>query len=120
MEEYGWLSVAGRLQNLGTTSNYTRVEVEGGWQKIAVEEKLAGDLFWQFGLEKGLSTGISTDVSWSLCLEERSVVDLLHLSGRLYNIFGERNRICTSCLSARRCSQQAQLVKTCPVFLLSQ
>lgn len=120
MEEYGWLSVAGRLQNLGTTSNYTRVEVEGGWQKIAVEEKLAGDLFWQFGLEKGLSTGISTDVSCSCVWAGRSVVNLLHLSGRLYDILGEHNRICTSCLSARRCSQQAQLVKTCPVLLLSQ
>ena len=62
MEEYGWLSVEGRLQNLGTTSNYTRVEVEGGWQSISVSEKLAGDLFWQFGLETGLSTGPSPDV----------------------------------------------------------
>lgn len=63
MEEYGWFSAEGRLQNLRTTSNYSRVEVEGGWQKIAVEEKLGGDLFWQFGLQTGLSTGISTDVS---------------------------------------------------------
>ena len=63
MEEYGWMSAAARLQNLGTVSNFTRVEVEGGWQNIVVQKRLAGDMFWQFGLETGLSTGISTDVS---------------------------------------------------------
>ena len=63
MEEYGWESAAARLQNQGTVSNATRVQVEGMWQKIAVENKLAGDMFWQFGLETGLSTGPSPDVS---------------------------------------------------------
>ncbi|KZS88181.1 glycoside hydrolase [Sistotremastrum niveocremeum HHB9708] len=69
MEEYGWLSVAGREQNLGTTSNYTRVEAVGAWQEAALEHKLAGDLFWQFGLEKGLSTGTSTDDGFTIYLE---------------------------------------------------
>ena len=68
MEEYGWMTAAARLQNLGTVSNFTRVQVEGGWQDIVVQKKLAGDMFWQFGLETGLSTGISTDVSIGCCL----------------------------------------------------
>jgi len=90
MEEYGWLSVAGRESNLGTTSNYTRVEVEGGWQAISVKEKLGGDLYWQFGLETGLSTGISTDDGFTIYLENKTesiplvyehviAVDLLNL-----------------------------------------
>ena len=62
MEEYGWMSAAARLQNLGTVSNLSRVQVEGGWQEIVIKQKLAGDMFWQFGLQSGLSTGISTDV----------------------------------------------------------
>ena len=44
MEEYGWMSAAARLQNLGTVSNFTRVEVEGGWQNIVVQTYHGGDL----------------------------------------------------------------------------
>jgi len=48
-EEYGWLSPAARLSNLGTVSNYTRLEVLGSWQQTSIEERLAGDQYWQYG-----------------------------------------------------------------------
>ena len=35
-----------RLENLGTVSNYTRLEVIGPWQEIFYEEGIAGDMYW--------------------------------------------------------------------------
>ena len=45
-EEYGWMTPEARLANLGTVSNYSRLEVIGPWQKIVYEEKIAGDMYW--------------------------------------------------------------------------
>ncbi|KAG9254031.1 endo-1,4-beta-mannosidase-like protein [Emericellopsis atlantica] len=47
-EEYGWLTDEARLEYVGTVSNISRVEAMGGWQEIAVEEKIP-DMYWQFG-----------------------------------------------------------------------
>jgi mannan endo-1,4-beta-mannosidase len=55
-EEYGWLTDAARLSNLGTVSNETRLEVLGEWQQASIDSKLAGDQFWQFGWS-GWATG---------------------------------------------------------------
>ncbi|TDL14650.1 glycoside hydrolase, partial [Rickenella mellea] len=69
LEEYGWMSDAARMQYFGTVSNFSRVEVEGGWQNIVLTEKLSGDMVWQFGLETGLSTGPSSDDGFTIFME---------------------------------------------------
>ena len=51
-----------RLSALGLVSNITRVEAVGTWQKAAVAGKMSGDMYWQFGMATGLSTGPSTNV----------------------------------------------------------
>ena len=60
--KYGWLTPEGRLEYLGKVSNTTRTEAISQWQATALTEKLAGDMYWQFGLS-GLSFGKSTNVS---------------------------------------------------------
>ncbi|KDQ07532.1 glycoside hydrolase family 5 protein [Botryobasidium botryosum FD-172 SS1] len=69
LEEYGWLSPEGRLKNLGTVSNITRTQAVGEWQATSVAEKLAGDMYWQFGVN-GLSFGKSTDDGFTIFLED--------------------------------------------------
>jgi hypothetical protein len=65
----GWLTDEARLSNLGTVSNITRIEAVGGWQDIGVEEKLAGDNFWQFGYS-GYSTGRNHNDGFTIYLDE--------------------------------------------------
>ena len=45
-EGYGWLSPEQRLEQFGTVSNHTRLEVIGSWQKTFYEEKIAEDSYW--------------------------------------------------------------------------
>lgn len=59
--KYGWLTPEGRLEYLGKVSNTTRTEAISQWQATTLAEKLAGDMYWQFGLS-GLSFGKSTNV----------------------------------------------------------
>ncbi|KAK3680921.1 putative mannan endo-1,4-beta-mannosidase C [Podospora appendiculata] len=75
-EEYGWLTDAGRLQNLGTVSNRTRIEVVGGWQNISVEEKLAGDMYWQYGYS-GYSYGRNNDDGFTIFLDDKEAETLV-------------------------------------------
>ena len=88
-EEYGWLSPEKRLEYLGAVSNSSRVEVVGGWQKIFVQERLGGDLYWQFGLQQGLSSGSSHDVRLSCFVHVRMWTDDHVLPGWVHDLFGE-------------------------------
>jgi hypothetical protein len=97
-EEYGWLSPEKRLENLGTVSNYTRLDVIGSWQDIVYEEKIAGDMYWFvvffFSLRPPLGGGLgSADLTlwgnhvqaiwrrWTVLWEQyRCKQDLIHPS----------------------------------------
>lgn len=57
-----------RLENLGTVSNITRIEAVGGWQKIAVEERMS-DMYWQYGYS-GYSYGRNHDDGFTIYLDE--------------------------------------------------
>ncbi|KAH8902829.1 glycoside hydrolase [Coniochaeta sp. PMI_546] len=76
-EEYGWLTPAARLQNLGTVQNATRVEVVGGWQRIGIEERLAGDMYWQFGFS-GYSYGRNNDDGFTIYLDDAEAQVLVY------------------------------------------
>jgi mannan endo-1,4-beta-mannosidase len=76
-EEYGWLSPAGRLANLGTTDNRTRTEVVGKWQEIGVREGLAGDMYWQFGYS-GYSYGRNNDDGFTIFLDDEEAKQLVY------------------------------------------
>jgi len=71
MEEYGWMTPAARLSNLGLVSNITRVEAIGPWQQTVINEKLAADLYWQLGVS-GLSIGDSTDDGFTIFFKNTS------------------------------------------------
>jgi len=72
MEEYGWMTPEERLSALGLVNNITRVEAVGTWQKAAVAGKMSGDMYWQFGMATGLSTGTSTNDGFTIYLENRT------------------------------------------------
>ncbi|KAK0634300.1 putative mannan endo-1,4-beta-mannosidase C [Bombardia bombarda] len=76
-EEYGWLTDEARLQNLGTVRNETRVEVVGGWQKISVAEKLAGDMYWQYGYS-GYSYGRNHNDGFTIFLDDAEAQPLIY------------------------------------------
>ncbi len=61
--QYGWLTPELRQEYLGRTSNVSRIDAVGAWQRASLRGKLAGDLYWQFGIKQGLAGGPSTDVS---------------------------------------------------------
>ncbi|KIO20851.1 glycoside hydrolase family 5 protein [Tulasnella calospora MUT 4182] len=77
MEEYGWLLEEDREAWLGVTSNVTRVEALTKWQNAALEGRLAGDQYWQFGLS-GLSFGKSTDDGFTIFLEDAEAKTLVY------------------------------------------
>ncbi|KIA75873.1 Mannan endo-1,4-beta-mannosidase C [Aspergillus ustus] len=82
-EEYGWLTDAGRLSNLGTVSNTTRLEAVGGWQKISLKEKMP-DLFWQFGFS-GYSYGRNHDDGFTIYLDDAEAQQLVYKHAREVN-----------------------------------
>ncbi|KAL6231426.1 mannan endo-1,4-beta-mannosidase C [Aspergillus navahoensis] len=75
-EEYGWLTPQGRLDNLGTVSNITRLEAVGGWQKISLQEKMP-DMFWQFGYS-GYSYGRNHDDGFTIYLDDAEAKELVY------------------------------------------
>ncbi|KAG9018726.1 hypothetical protein FRB90_010194 [Tulasnella sp. 427] len=77
MEEYGWLLEADREAWLGVTSNITRVQALTAWQNTAVQGRLAGDQFWQLGVD-GLSFGKSTDDGFTIYLEDAEAKTLVY------------------------------------------
>ncbi|KAG8769160.1 hypothetical protein FRC12_005138 [Ceratobasidium sp. 428] len=76
-EEYGWLTPEARLEYLGTTSNYTRLDAIVPWQKAIIEYGLAGDQFWQFGVSN-LSFGRSTNDGFTIYLDDPEAKTLVY------------------------------------------
>ncbi|KAL4994913.1 mannan endo-1,4-beta-mannosidase C [Aspergillus recurvatus] len=87
-EEYGWLTPQGRLDNLGTVSNITRLEAVGGWQKISLREKMP-DLFWQFGYS-GYSYGRNHDDGFTIYLDDAEAKELVYKHARDVNKLNRR------------------------------
>ncbi|KAL4803372.1 glycoside hydrolase superfamily [Aspergillus unguis] len=82
-EEYGWLTPEGRLDNLGTVSNITRLEAVGGWQDISLDEKMP-DLFWQYGYS-GYSYGRNHDDGFTIYLDDDEARELVYKHAREVN-----------------------------------
>lgn len=76
-EEYGWMTDEARLANLGRVAPETRVEALGGWQRIGLEERLAGDMFWQFGYS-GYSYGRNHDDGFTVFLDDAEAQQLVY------------------------------------------
>ncbi|CCC07605.1 hypothetical protein SMACR_08144 [Sordaria macrospora] len=89
LEEYGWMTDKGRLDQLGQVKNETRIEVIGGWQKIAVQEKMAGDMYWQFGYG-GYSYGRNHDDSFTIYLEDAEAKELVYKHAKEMQKLNER------------------------------
>lgn len=83
-EEYGWLTPEKRLEYLGKTANTTRTEVLGRWQAIGVEERLAGDMYWQFGYS-GYSYGRNHDDGFTIFLEDVEAQKLVYQHAKAMN-----------------------------------
>ena len=66
-----------RLQQTGRVDNASRVEVLGGWQKTGVEEKLGGDMYWQFGYS-GYGYGRNHDDGFTIFLEDKEAQTLVY------------------------------------------
>jgi mannan endo-1,4-beta-mannosidase len=76
-EEYGWLTSEARFENLGYIDNTSRVDVESRWQAIALEEKLAGDIYWQFGYSN-YSYGRNNDDGFTIFLDKPEAQPLVY------------------------------------------
>lgn len=69
-EEYGWMTEKARREQLPTRQvNGSRLEVMGRWQRIMVEERMAGSMYWQFGWG-GHSYGRNHDDGFTVYLED--------------------------------------------------
>ncbi|KAI6081969.1 glycoside hydrolase family 5 protein [Hypoxylon rubiginosum] len=75
-EEYGWMTPEVREQNGIPASNATRLEVEGGWQKIMLEEGMS-DMFWQFGFS-GYSYGRNHNDGFTIYLDDEEAQTLVY------------------------------------------
>ncbi|KAL7619638.1 hypothetical protein AAE478_010179 [Parahypoxylon ruwenzoriense] len=75
-EEYGWMTAAARAQNGISARDATRAEVEGGWQAIALEERVP-DLYWQFGFS-GYSYGRNHDDGFTVYLDDEEARVLVY------------------------------------------
>ncbi|KAK5661805.1 hypothetical protein OQA88_9907 [Cercophora sp. LCS_1] len=80
-EEYGWMTAAARLEQTGKVANGTRLEVVGEWQRIMVEEKMAGSMYWQFGYG-GHSYGRNHDDGFTIYLEDEEAQELVYRHAR--------------------------------------
>ncbi|CBF69494.1 hypothetical protein AN6427.2 [Aspergillus nidulans FGSC A4] len=87
-EEYGWLTPQGRLDNLGTVSNITRLEAVGGWQSISLREKMS-DMFWQFGYS-GYSYGRNHDDGFTIYLDDAEAQELVYKHAKEVNKLNRR------------------------------
>ncbi|XXH01647.1 HIR complex subunit [Hypoxylon texense] len=75
-EEYGWMTPEVREQNGIPAASATRLEVEGGWQKIMLEEGMS-DLFWQFGFS-GYSYGRNHNDGFTIYLDDEEAQTLVY------------------------------------------
>ena len=76
-EEYGWMTAEARLQYKGLVANETRAQVLGEWQRVMLEEKMAGDMYWQFGYSK-YSYGRNHDDGFTIFLEDEEAKALVY------------------------------------------
>lgn len=83
-EEYGWLVEADREAWLGVTSNITRTQAIGAWQNAVITHKLAGDMYWQLGVD-GLSFGNSTDDGFTIYMKSPEAQQLIYDHARKMN-----------------------------------
>ncbi|KAF2163063.1 glycoside hydrolase family 5 protein [Zasmidium cellare ATCC 36951] len=77
-EEYGWLSPAARLADLGKVAplNETRVAVLSQWQATSLWERMP-DMYWQFGFD-GYSTGPNDDDGFTIYLNDPEAQPLVY------------------------------------------
>ncbi|KAI8959177.1 glycoside hydrolase family 5 protein [Daldinia sp. FL1419] len=75
-EEYGWMTPEVREQNGIPPANATRLEVEGGWQKIMLEEGMA-DMYWQYGFS-GYSYGRNHNDGFTIYLDDEEAQALVY------------------------------------------
>lgn len=73
-----------RLKYLGKVDNRTRVEVLGDWQKTMVEEKLSGDMYWQYGYSR-YSYGRNHDDGLTIYLDDAEAETLVYQHARDMN-----------------------------------
>ncbi|KAK5653404.1 hypothetical protein OQA88_8889 [Cercophora sp. LCS_1] len=90
-EEYGWLTPDKRLEYLNKVHNSSRVEVLGQWQKIAVQEKLAGDMYWQYGYS-GYSYGRNHDDGFTIFLDDAEAKTLVYSHAKDVEKLNQRRR----------------------------
>ena len=76
-EEYGRLTPEKRKEYLNKVDSATRSDVVSKWQEIAVEEKLAGDMYWQFGYS-GYSSGRNHDDGFTIFLDSAEAKKLVY------------------------------------------
>ncbi|KAI0886599.1 glycoside hydrolase family 5 protein [Annulohypoxylon maeteangense] len=82
-EEYGWMTPEVREQNGIPAANATRTEVEGGWQRIMLEEDMA-DMFWQYGFS-GFSYGRNHNDGFTIYLDDEEAKVLVYDHAREVN-----------------------------------
>ncbi|KAK0702741.1 glycoside hydrolase superfamily [Lasiosphaeris hirsuta] len=80
-EEYGWMTPEARLEYTKKVVNGTRLQVMGEWQRIMVEEKMAGSMYWQFGYS-GYSFGRNHDDGFTVYLEDNEAQTLVFRHSR--------------------------------------
>lgn len=83
-EEYGWLTSEARFENLGYIDNTSRVDVESAWQTIALQERLAGDMYWQFGYSC-FSYGRNDDDGFTIYLDDPEAQVLVYAHAQEVN-----------------------------------
>ncbi|KAI1494235.1 glycoside hydrolase family 5 protein [Biscogniauxia mediterranea] len=80
-EEYGWMTPEARAQNGIPAQEMTRVQVEGRWQDIMLDEEEEGgrmsDLYWQFGFS-GFSYGRNHDDGFTIFLDDEEAQTLVY------------------------------------------
>lgn len=76
-EEYGWMTPAARLAQLAQVRPESRLQAEGEWQAIMIEEKMAGDMYWQFGFSN-YSYGRNHDDGFTIFLDDVEAQQLVY------------------------------------------
>ena len=69
--------VGGRLAYLNKVTNTTRLEALEQWQATTLSEKIAADMYWQFGYS-GYSTGRNHDDGLTIYLDEDEAQPLVY------------------------------------------
>lgn len=76
-EEYGWMTAKARWEQLGRIALQGRPQVVGDWQALMIKEKMAGDMFWQFGFSN-YSYGRNHDDGFTIFLEDAEARELVY------------------------------------------